>query len=65
MTVFVEERIDERFVSLSTRGPSALNASITENAPVKETAIGLIGQVLSGGCTVSGSLTTTPFLTVR
>jgi len=50
---------------LGSCGPSALNASITENAPVRETAIGLIGQVLSGGCTVSGSLTTTPFLTVR
>lgn len=46
-------------------GPTAVTASITENTAQKETIIGFAHQALSGGCTVSGSLTTTPFLTVH
>lgn len=46
-------------------GPSPVAASITENTTLKETLIGLHSQVLSGGCTVSGTLQTTPFLTVH
>ncbi|RDV00544.1 hypothetical protein [Trinickia dinghuensis] len=50
---------------LGNCGPSALNASVAQNTTQRETTIGLVDQVLSGGCTVSGSLTTTPFLTVN
>lgn len=50
---------------LGACGPSTIDASITENTAQKETLIGLSNQVLSGGCTVSGSLTTTPYLTVH
>lgn len=46
-------------------GPTAVTASITENIAQKETIVGFARQALSGGCTVSGSLTTTPFLTVH
>jgi hypothetical protein len=50
---------------LGTCGPSSLTASVAENAAQRETTIGFVSQALSGGCTVAGSLTTTPFLTVR
>jgi len=51
--------------ALGNCGPSTVGASITENPTQKETIIGLSNQSLSGGCTVSGSLTTTPYLTVK
>jgi hypothetical protein len=43
-------------------GPTALNAGLTSNTNTSESLISLNKQVLSGGCEVSGSLTTTPFL---
>ncbi len=50
---------------LGACGPSALSATITENPNPQQTIIGLSNQVLSGGCSVSGSLTTTPYLSVQ
>lgn len=50
---------------LGACGPSTVKASITQNATLRETTIGLTSQALSGGCTVSGTLTTTPFLTIN
>ncbi len=50
---------------LGACGPSTIAASITENTTQKETTIGLTDQALSGGCTVSGTLTTTPYLTIH
>ena len=50
---------------LGSCGPSALKASVNENTTQRGTTIGLANQLLSGGCTVSGSLTTTPFITVK
>lgn len=46
-------------------GPSLIHASVTQNATQRETTIGLVDEPLSGGCKVSGSLPTTPFLTVH
>lgn len=58
--------VDVKVVGIGGQcGPTALTASITENTAQKETIIGFAHQALSGGCTVSGSLTTTPFLTVH
>lgn len=50
---------------LGACGPSTVAASITENPTQKETTIGLTNQSLSGGCEVSGTLTTTPYLTIQ
>ncbi|WP_206957941.1 hypothetical protein [Trinickia acidisoli] len=50
---------------LGNCGPSTIGASMTENPADKETVIGFAQQILSGGCKVSGSLTTTPYLTVQ
>lgn len=50
---------------LGACGPSTIAASITENPTLKETTIGLNNQALSGGCTVTGTLTTTPYLTIH
>ena len=50
---------------LGSCGPGVLKASITVDTTQRETTIGLVDQVLSGGCTVSGSLTTTPFMTIH
>jgi hypothetical protein len=46
-------------------GPSAIKAGITENAAQRETTIGFANQVLSGSCSVTGTLATTPVLTVH
>jgi hypothetical protein len=46
-------------------GPTTVNASIVQSTPQKETAINISQQQLTGGCEVSGTLTTTPFLTVK
>jgi hypothetical protein len=46
-------------------GPTTINASILENAAQKETAINISKQPLTGGCEVSGTLTTTPYLMVN
>ena len=45
--------------------PTAINGSIAQTASPKQTIIGLSDQALSGGCSVTGSLTTTPSLTVE
>lgn len=51
---------------LGACGPSSVSASITETPPPQPTTIiGLSNQPLSGGCSVSGSLTTTPYLSVQ
>ncbi|RKP46365.1 hypothetical protein D7S89_17140 [Trinickia fusca] len=46
-------------------GPTPVAGTITENTTAKETLIGLHNQLLSGGCSVSGTLQTTPYLTVH
>jgi len=46
-------------------GPTDVSAGISVNATQKETLISLSKQALSGGCDVSGTLTTTPFLQVK
>lgn len=51
--------------TLGNCGPSTINTSIIENTQQRETLIGMSSQVLSGNCSVSGSLSTTPFLTVQ
>lgn len=43
---------------------TAINATIAQNTKQKETTIGLSNQPLSGGCSVSGTLTTTPVINV-
>ena len=45
-------------------GPTTINASVAENTQ-KETAISISKQPLTGGCEVSGTLTTTPVLMVK
>ena len=51
---------------LGNCGPSAIKAGITQNAtPPTETTIGFANQVLSGSCSVTGTLATTPVLTVH
>jgi hypothetical protein len=44
-------------------GPTTVNASVAENTQ-KETAISISKQQLTGGCEVSGTLTTTPVLLI-
>ena len=46
-------------------GPSIVIASLTENSTLQESIVGLTDQALSGGCTVSGTLTMTPYITVH
>ncbi|WP_116141753.1 activator protein [Trinickia diaoshuihuensis] len=50
---------------LGACGPSAIVGSITENTTLQETTITLTNQPLSGGCSVTGTLTTSPFLTIK
>lgn len=45
--------------------PSTISAAVTENPNPHQTIIGLSNQALSGGCSVSGSLTTTPYLSIQ
>jgi hypothetical protein len=45
-------------------GPTTVNASVSENSQ-KETAISISKQQLTGGCEVSGTLTTTPILMIN
>ncbi|HEX7682540.1 MAG TPA: hypothetical protein VF446_03225 [Trinickia sp.] len=45
--------------------PSTISAAVTENPNPQQTIIGLSNQALSGGCSVSGSLTTTPYLSIQ
>lgn len=44
-------------------GPSKMVGTISDNG--RETVIGLHNAELSGGCSISGSLTTTPYLHVK
>jgi hypothetical protein len=46
-------------------GPTAIDADLRVKEPTKETILSFRKQMLSGGCEVSGSLTTTPFLNIR
>lgn len=47
-----------------TCGPTNIKAGISGNPATKELLISFSNQLLSGGCSISGSLTTTPYLTV-
>jgi hypothetical protein len=45
-------------------GPTNIKAAISSNPATKETIISFSPQLLSGGCSISGALTTTPYLTI-
>jgi hypothetical protein len=47
-----------------TCGPSNIKASLSNHPDSKEMVITFSNQLLSGGCSISGSLTTTPYLNV-
>lgn len=45
-------------------GPTNIKAAITQDAAKKETVISFSHQQLSGGCEISGSTTTTPYMVI-
>jgi hypothetical protein len=47
-----------------TCGPTNIKAGISGNPKANEMIISFPHQLLTGGCSISGSLTTTPYLTV-
>ena len=45
-------------------GPTNIKAALSNHPETKEMVITFSNQLLSGGCSISGSLTTTPYLNV-